>query len=110
MLFCMYIYIYIEREREREREREEREIDIDRLYTCNVTVLYYILASFQKINVNVNGSSGTHSACVCTYHQNVKLMLSCIDRSLDSKEVLKFYVCDVNNENCMIHHCHDCPN
>ena len=35
------------------------------------------------------GSSGTHNECACMYHQNVKLMLSCIDGSLDSKEVLK---------------------
>ena len=48
--------------------------------------------------------------CMCRYHQNVKLMLGCIDRSLDYKEVLKFCVCDVNNENCMLHHCDDCPN
>ena len=37
-------------------------------------------------------------------------MLGCIDRSLDYKELLKFCVCDVNNENCMLHHCDDCPN
>ena len=49
-------------------------------------------------------SSVTHSVRVYTYHQNVKLMLSCIDRSLDYKEVLKFCVCDVNNENCRLHH------
>ena len=33
------------------------------------------------------GSSGTHNVCVCTYHQNEKLMISCIDRSLDYKEL-----------------------
>ena len=36
-------------------------------------------------------------------------MLGCIDRSLDYKELLKFCVCDVNNENCMLH-CDDCLN
>ena len=40
----------------------------------------------------------------------MKLILSCIGRSLDYKEVLNFCVCDVNNENCMLHHCDDCPN
>ena len=40
----------------------------------------------------------------------MKLMLSCIDRSLGYKEVLKFCVFDVNNENCMLHNCDDCPN
>ena len=56
------------------------------------------------------GSSGTHNVCVCTYHQNVKLMISCIDGSLDYKEALKFCMCGVNNENCMLHHCVDFPN
>lgn len=55
------------------------------------------------------GASGTRNVCVCTYHQNVKLMLSCIDKSLDYKELLKLCVCDVNNENCMLHHCDSCP-
>ena len=32
------------------------------------------------------GSSGTHNVCVCTYHQNVKLMLACVDR-IDSSWV-----------------------
>ena len=40
----------------------------------------------------------------------MKLMLSCIDRSLDYKELLKFCVCDVNNENCVLHQCDDCQN
>ena len=29
---------------------------------------------------------------------------------MDYKEVLKFCVCDVNNENYMLHHFDDCPN
>ena len=39
------------------------------------------------------GSSETHNVCACMYHQNVKLMLSRTDGSLDSKEVLKACVC-----------------
>ena len=38
-------------------------------------------------------SSGTHNVFVCTYHENVKLMLSFIDGSLNYKEVLKACVC-----------------
>ena len=56
------------------------------------------------------GSSGTHNVCVRTYHQNVKVMPSFIDRFLDYKKVFNFCECDVNNENCMLHHCDDCPN
>ena len=40
------------------------------------------------------GSFGTHNGCICTYHQ----------------KKVNFCECDVNNENCMLHHCDDCPN
>ena len=55
------------------------------------------------------GAAGMHNVCVCTYHQNVKLMLSTVDRSLDYKEVLKLCVCDVSNPDCMLNHCDSCP-
>ena len=29
---------------------------------------------------------------------------------MDSWTIKKFCVCDGNNENCMVHHCEDCPN
>jgi len=55
------------------------------------------------------GSAGSHNVCVCTYHQNVKLMLSVVNPSLDYKNILKLCVCDMSNQNCMLHHCDDCP-
>ena len=55
------------------------------------------------------GAAGTHNVCVCTYHQNVKLMLSTVDRSLNYREVLKLCVCDVSNPDCMLNHCDSCP-
>ena len=75
-----------------------------------VKVAFFTFAMLRPKGCVSGGLSGTHNVCVCTYHQNVELMFSCIDRSLDYKEVLKFCVCDVNNENCMLHHCVDCPN
>ena len=55
------------------------------------------------------GCSGSHNVCVCTYHQNVKLMLSAVDHTLDYKQVMELAVCDVESEKCMLHHCDDCP-
>ena len=35
------------------------------------------------------GVAGLHNVCVCTYHQNVKLMLNTVNTSLYYKAVLK---------------------
>ena len=56
------------------------------------------------------GSGGTHSVCVCTYHQNVKLQLAAIgDASLNYKDLMNYSVCSTENSNCMMHMCKDCP-
>lgn len=55
------------------------------------------------------GAAGSHNVCVCTYHQNVKLMVNTINASLDYKDVLLLCVCDITNETCMLHHCDKCP-
>jgi len=36
-------------------------------------------------------------------------MLSVVNPSLDYKNILKLCVCDMSNQNCMLHHCDDCP-
>ena len=53
------------------------------------------------------GASGTNCVCVCTYHQNMKLILDPLN--LEYKDLLKFLVCDPGNKHCMIHLCPDCP-
>ena len=55
------------------------------------------------------GASGTHSVCVCTHHQNIKLMISAIDKDIDYKDLMSMCVCNVNNRDCMLHHCDICP-
>ena len=55
----------------------------------------------------VAGASGTHSVCVCTIHQNVKLLLSPIN--LNYKDLLKFIVCDLDKKECMVQRCPQCP-
>ena len=54
-------------------------------------------------------ASGSHSECVCTYLQNVRMMLSAVNPALDYKCVLSFCVCDIYNQKCMLHHFDDCP-
>ena len=55
------------------------------------------------------GPKGTHSVCVCTAHQNVKLLLSSVNLSKDYHELLELIVCDRNSKECMIHRCESCP-
>ena len=55
------------------------------------------------------GSAGTHTVCVCTYHENVKLKLAGLNKSLDYKNVMANAVCDQNSKDCMFHECNNCP-
>ena len=49
------------------------------------------------------GPKGTYSVCVCTAHQNVKLLLSSVNLNEDYDERLEVMVCDRNSKECMIH-------
>ena len=53
------------------------------------------------------GSSGTHSVCVSTYHQNTKLLLAPLN--VTYQELFPLIVCDINNKECMVHRCPNCP-
>ena len=55
------------------------------------------------------GPKGTHSVCVCTAHQYVKLLLSLVSLSKDYHKLLELIVCDRNSRQCMIHCCESCP-
>ena len=46
--------------------------------------------------------------CVCTQHQNVKLMVSAIDKEYHYKDLLAMLVCDVANEVCMLKRFFNC--
>ena len=43
------------------------------------------------------GSSGTHSVCTCTYHQNMKLLLAPLN--VTYQELFHFTVCNLNKRN-----------
>lgn len=56
------------------------------------------------------GSGGTHSVCVCTYHQNPKLQLSALgEKDITYKNLLECSVCDIESEECMLGKCKECP-
>ena len=52
------------------------------------------------------GASGTHCVSVCTYHQNMRLILDPLN--LEYKDLLKFLVCNPGNKH-MIHWCLSWP-
>ena len=59
--------------------------------------------------ITVN-SSGTHCVCVCSYHQNAKLMCSFIpDNQYNYEDLMKLCVCAVGDCNCLFHLCKECP-
>ena len=54
------------------------------------------------------GASGTHSVCVCKYHQNPKLMAaSCLSYSV--QDLMSKAVCSLEEERCMMGQCKECP-
>lgn len=67
----------------------------------------------------VAGASGTHSVCVCTTHQNVKLMIDAINlKNLtkdceteigDYKDCIKFILCKKPTTACHLLECKKCP-
>ena len=53
------------------------------------------------------GSSGTHSVCACTHHQNMKLILAPL--GVSHTELCEFLICDINSKVCILHRCPNCP-
>lgn len=99
-----------------------KELKQKRLILCNLKELYEQFKQEHPLaNVGFSsfcalrpqwcilaGASGTHTVCVCCIHQNVKLMAAAVGLS-DCKSLLSTIVCDINNENCMIGQCSQCP-
>ena len=94
-----------------------------RLLLCNLKELF---AAFKKKHKDLGikfskfcvlrpkwcilaGSSGTHSVCVCSYHQNAILLMEAMDWNLTYKDLIKKIVCDETNRTCMLHRCEKCP-
>lgn len=59
---------------------------------------------------------GTHSVCVCVYHQNVQLIfeplhrMKIFDENIRTYEdILKRMVCSTGNTACQLNECSECP-
>jgi hypothetical protein len=68
-----------------------------------------VFADLRPKHVITVGESGTHSVCVCIYHQNVKLILSGIGLYDDRHLLMDKVVCSVYNKDCMMSRCSNCP-
>ena len=55
------------------------------------------------------GSSGTHSVCVCSIHQNAILLVDAIYWDITYKDLISKIVCDSTRKECMMHWCESCP-
>ena len=56
------------------------------------------------------GAQGTHSICVCTHHQNPKLMVAALQLTdITYGDLMEKTVCSQENEECMMQKCKTCP-
>ena len=58
--------------------------------------------------VTVN-SKGMHSVCVCKKHQHAKLLCSGLPEKVSYLDILMHMVCSLENRNCMMQKCLQCP-
>ena len=65
---------------------------------CTFRPKWYVLA----------GSSGTHSVCICSIHQNAILLVDAINWDITYKDLISKIVCDSTRNECMMHHCESC--
>ena len=94
-----------------------------RLLLCNLHELY-VLFKEQNPELKVGfskfcslrpkwcvtvGTSGTHSVCAYTIHQNAKLLLHATKTGYTYKELMEMIVCDCGNKTCMARRWEKCP-
>lgn len=85
----------------------------------NDKVGFSTFAKLRPKNCILPGANGTHSVCVCTIHENCKLILDAIDiKKLtkdwtepihDYKSCLNMMICKSRNPECYLNECHKCP-
>ena len=81
------------------------------------TISFSKYAELRPRHCVLAGASGTHSVCVCTIHQNVKLMMNggiseCIIDGVQLKtyqHCLAQIICNPPRPDCYFGHCPDCP-
>ena len=110
-----------------------RELVQKKLILCNLSELYenfkaqhpaveISLSKFSQLrprNCILAGASGTHTVCVCVYHENVNLMLDAVDLKEPSCEnfypIMNYHdamnsiMCSVPTSECSLNKCTACP-
>ena len=66
-------------------------------------------ASLRPKECVLAGGPGTHTICVCSVHQNVKLRIKVISNTITYKDLIPKCVCSITNKNCMMHNSEECP-
>lgn len=66
-------------------------------------------ASLKPIQCKVAGDPGSHNICVCPEHENIKLRLLALKNNVHYRDILEKSVCNLNDINCMLHRCENCP-
>ena len=92
------------------------------LFKCENEKLSIGFSTFAKLRPKycvLAGASGTHSVCICTIHQNAKLMLQAINIEKlssglrqpisDYKDCLKLMTCENPSSKCHLSECDKCP-
>ncbi|XP_047126478.1 uncharacterized protein LOC124807875 [Hydra vulgaris] len=74
-----------------------------------IQISYSKFASLRPKWCILPGASGTHSVCVCSYHQNAILLVDALNIELTYKDLLLKTVCSVENKECMLAQCDNCP-
>ncbi len=101
-----------------------------RLVLCNLKEAFHIFkqtypdlkigfskfASYRPEYCILASTPGTHSICVCIYHQNIKLMFEVLKKKSALPEnaqtyhdLLKKCVCEENSDQCFLLNCDSCP-
>ena len=87
---------------------------------ANFTVSFSKFCTLRPRYVILPGAPGTHCTCVCTYHQNVSLMLEnsglstsnifeTANGSICYKHFLAETMCNPPREQCWLNKCEECP-
>ena len=82
----------------------------------NIQISFSKFAELRPRHCILAGSSGTHAVCVCTTHQNVKLMIENAKLGVITNSELKTYkhcvakmLCNPPSLHCIMNDCTSCP-
>lgn len=97
-------------------------LDLNGLYASfketypDENVSFSVFAKLRLKHCILAGARGTHTVCVCTIHENCKLMLDPINlskltdgRICNYKDCLSKLMCKKPNSDCHLNNCKNCP-